>query len=111
MNFKPALAYPRTTLCKKACRSKHGQRGRGESPMAKYSFTRAASEVVKDAMRQRSGLSAIGHHRAACFYRDLGVERISSGTDQERPLTNTWAATKEYHLVQNPPLAAGGVRG
>lgn len=96
LSMRIKLTNMRNMLYEIAWKSENGQLGAGDCSMAKYYCTRAAFEVVDDAIQILGGIGVTGKHRAARFWRDLRVERISGGTDEMMLLTGARAALKEY---------------
>lgn len=95
-NMKIALTNMRNMIYEVAWKADNGLLGKGDAAMAKLYCTRAAGQVVDDAMQVLGGIGVTGDHRVARFYRDLRVERISGGTDEMMVLTAGRAALKDY---------------
>ncbi|MBD7997419.1 crotonobetainyl-CoA dehydrogenase [Oerskovia gallyi] len=95
-NMKIKLTNMRNMVYEIAWKAENGLLGKGDCSMAKLYCTRAASEVVDDAIQVLGGIGVTGDHRVARFYRDLRVERISGGTDEMMILAAGRAALKEY---------------
>lgn len=95
-NMKIALTNMRNMVYEVAWKADNGLLGKGDASMAKLYCTRAAAQVVDDAIQVLGGLGVTGEHRAARFYRDLRVERISGGTDEMMILTAGRAALKDF---------------
>ena len=95
-NMKIALTTMRAMVYEVAWKADNGLLGKGDASMAKLYCTRAASQVVDDAIQVLGGLGVTGDHRITRFYRDLRVERISGGTDEMMVLTAGRAALKDY---------------
>lgn len=94
MQFK--LTTMRAMIYEIAWKHDNGLMGKGDCSMAKYYCTRAAAEVVDDAIQVLGGIGVTGNHRVARMWRDLRVERISGGTDEMMILTAGRAALKSY---------------
>jgi crotonobetainyl-CoA dehydrogenase len=94
--MRVALTNMRNMVYETAWKADHGLLGKGDCSMAKLYCTRAAADVVDDAIQILGGIAVTGAHRVARFYRDLRVERISGGTDEMMVLTVARAALKEY---------------
>lgn len=95
-NMVIKLTNMRNMIYEVAWKADRGELGKGDCSMAKLYVTRAATEVVDDAIQILGGIAVTGNHRVARFYRDLRVERISGGTDEMMILTTGRAALKEY---------------
>lgn len=95
-NMRIKLTNMRNMIYEIAWKQSQGLMGKGDCSMAKYYCTRAAFEVVDDALQVLGGIGVTGHHRVARMWRDLRVERISGGTDEMMILTAGRAALKEY---------------
>ena len=95
-NMKIALSTMRAMVYEVAWKADNGLLGKGDASMAKLYCTRAANQVVDDAIQVLGGIGVTGNHRVARFYRDLRVERISGGTDEMMVLTAGRAALKDY---------------
>ncbi|MFD1507589.1 crotonobetainyl-CoA dehydrogenase [Georgenia yuyongxinii] len=95
-NMKIALTNMRNMIYEVAWKADNGLLGKGDASMAKLYCTRAAGEVVDDAIQVLGGIAVTGDHRVARFYRDLRVERISGGTDEMMVLTAGRAALKDF---------------
>ena len=95
-HMKIALTTMRAMVYEVAWKADNGLLGKGDASMAKLYCTRAASQVVDDAIQVLGGLGVTGDHRITRFYRDLRVERISGGTDEMMVLTAGRAALKDY---------------
>ncbi|GHS88664.1 crotonobetainyl-CoA dehydrogenase [Actinomycetota bacterium] len=95
-NMRIKLTNMRNMIYEIAWKHDTGQMGRGDCSMAKYYCTRAAAEVVDDAIQVLGGIGVTGNHRVARMWRDLRVERISGGTDEMMILTAGRAALKSY---------------
>lgn len=95
-NMRIKLTNMRNMVYETAWKAENGLLGKGDCSMAKLYCTRAASEVVDDAIQVLGGIGVTGDHRVARFYRDLRVERISGGTDEMMILAAGRAALKEY---------------
>jgi crotonobetainyl-CoA dehydrogenase len=91
-----ALSSMRAMVYETAWKADNGLLGKGDASMVKLHCTRAAADVVDDAIQILGGIAVTGAHRVARFYRDLRVERISGGTDEMMVLTVARAALKEY---------------
>lgn len=95
-NMKIELTNMRNMVYEVAWKADNGLLGKGDASMAKLYCTRAAAQVVDDAIQVLGGIAVTGNHRVARFYRDLRVERISGGTDEMMILTVGRAALKDY---------------
>lgn len=95
-NMKIKLTNMRNMIFEIAWKYDHGLMGKGDCSMAKYYVTKAAAEVVDDAIQVLGGIGVTGGHRVGRMYRDLRVERISGGTDEMMILTAGRAVLKEY---------------
>ena len=95
-NMQIRLTNMRNMLFEIAWKFDNGLMGRGDCSMAKYYCANASFEVVDDALQVLGGLGVTGHHRAARFWRDLRVDRVSGGTDEMMILTAGRAVLKAY---------------
>ncbi len=68
----------------------------GDAAKCKLYCSKAAFDVVDNAMQVFGGQGITGEHRISRFWRDLRVDRVSGGSEEMQVLTLGREVLREY---------------